>query len=59
MLRGSNYSGAKALGSGEGYIYPHDDPRGFELEYLPEELRDRRYWQPKGAGEEPEPKAGK
>jgi putative ATPase len=55
MLRGSGYRGAKALGSGEGYIYPHDDPRGFELDYLPEELRDRRYWQPKGAGEEPEP----
>jgi putative ATPase len=55
MLRGSSYRGAKALGSGEGYIYPHDDPRGFELDYLPEELRGRRYWQPKGAGEEPEP----
>jgi putative ATPase len=55
MLRGSGYRGAKALGSGEGYIYPHDDPRGFELDYLPEELRGRRYWQPKGAGEEPKP----
>jgi putative ATPase len=55
MLRGSGYRGAKALGSGEGYIYPHDDARGFELEYLPEELRGRRYWQPKGTGEEPKP----
>ena len=55
MLRGSGYRGAKALGSGEGYIYPPDDPRGFELDYLPEELRGKRYWQPKGAGEEPEP----
>ncbi len=55
MLRGSGYRGAKALGSGEGYVYPHDDPRGFELDYLPEELRGRRYWQPKGTGEEPEP----
>ncbi len=58
MLRGSGYSGAKALGSGEGYIYPHDDARGFELDYLPEELRGRRYWQPKGAGEEPDQGAG-
>jgi putative ATPase len=58
MLRGSGYRGAKALGSGEGYIYPHDDPRGFELDYLPEELRSRRYWQPKGAGEEPKPEPG-
>ena len=57
MLRGSGYRGAKALGSGEGYIYPHDDPRGFELDYLPEELRGRRYWQPKGIGEEPKPSA--
>ena len=59
MLRGSGYRGAKALGSGEGYIYPHDDPRGFELEYLPEELRGRRYWQPKGVGEEPGDKTNK
>ena len=57
MLRGSGYRGAKALGSGEGYIYPHDDPRGFELDYRPEELRGRRYWQPKGIGEEPKPSA--
>ena len=54
MLRGSGYRGAKALGSGEGYIYPHNDPRGFELDYLPEELRGKKYWQPKGAGEENE-----
>jgi len=53
MLRGSGYRGAKALGSGEGYIYPHDDPRGFELDYLPEELRGRRYWKPKDSGAEP------
>jgi len=55
MLRGASYRGAKALGSGEGYIYPHNDARGFELDYLPEELRGRRYWQSKGIGEEPKP----
>ncbi len=59
MLRGSGYRGAKTLGSGEGYIYPHDDARGFELDYLPEELRGRRYWQPKGIGEEPKPEPKK
>ncbi len=59
MLRGSGYRGAKALGSGEGYIYPHDDKRGFELDYLPEEMRGRRYWQPKGIGEEPKPDSKK
>jgi len=59
MLRGASYRGAKALGSGEGYIYPHNDARGFELDYLPEELRGRRYWQPKGSGEEPKPEPKK
>jgi putative ATPase len=40
------------LGKGKGYVYPHDDPAGFELDYLPEELRGRRYYRPSGAGEE-------
>ncbi|MGZ4441375.1 MAG: AAA family ATPase, partial [Gaiellaceae bacterium] len=52
MLRGAGYRGAAKLGHGTGYVYPHDDPRGFELDYLPEELRGRHYWDPKGAGEE-------
>jgi putative ATPase len=52
MLRDAHYRGAKALGHGEGYVYPHDDPRGFELEYLPEALRGRRYYRPSGHGEE-------
>ena len=47
-----SYAGAKKLGHGEGYVYPHDDPRGFELDYLPEELRGRRYYRPSGNGEE-------
>ena len=53
MLRSTGHSGAaKARGHGEGYVYPHDDPAGFELEYLPEELRGRRYYRPAGQGEE-------
>ena len=40
------------LGKGKGYVYPHDDPAGFEFDYLPEELRGRRYYHPSGAGEE-------
>jgi putative ATPase len=52
MLRDTHYRGAKALGHGEGYVYPHDDPAGFELEYLPEALRGRRYYRPSGNGEE-------
>ncbi|MGH3066250.1 MAG: replication-associated recombination protein A [Gaiellaceae bacterium] len=40
MLRSTGHkAGAKARGHGEGYAYPHDDPTGFGLSYLPEELR--------------------
>ena len=53
MLRSTGHSAAaKARGHGEGYVYPHDDPAGFDLEYLPERLRGRRYYRPSGAGEE-------
>ena len=52
MLRDASYASAKNLGHGEGYVYPHDDPEGFELQYLPEELRGRRYYRPSGHGEE-------
>ena len=53
MLQSAGYALVrKALGKGKGYVYPHDDPRGFELEYLPEELRGRRYYEPSGEGEE-------
>jgi putative ATPase len=52
MLRDTHYRGARALGHGEGYVSPHDDPAGFALEYLPEALRGRRYYRPSGNGEE-------
>jgi putative ATPase len=52
-LRDGSYYGRR-LGHGEGYIYPHDDPRGFEVDYLPEELRGRKYYRPSGNGEESE-----
>jgi len=52
MLRDAHYASAKKLGHGKGYVDPHDDPQGFELEYLPEELRGRRYYRPSGHGEE-------
>ena len=38
-LRDSHYPGARKLGRGAGYVYPHDDPSGFEVDYLPEELK--------------------
>ncbi len=53
MLRSTGHKGAaKARGHGEGYVYPHDDPAGFDASYLPEELRGRRYYRPSGNGEE-------
>jgi putative ATPase len=51
-LRDASYYGAKKLGRGQGYIYPHGDPAGFEVDYLPEDLRGRNYYRPSGAGEE-------
>jgi putative ATPase len=53
MLRSTGHSrAARARGHGKGYVSPHEDPAGFELEYLPEELRGRRYYRPSGHGEE-------
>jgi putative ATPase len=52
MLRSTGYGGRSRRGHGDGYISPHDDPVGFELEYLPDELRGRRYYRPTGNGEE-------
>jgi putative ATPase len=51
-LRDASYPGAKKLGHGKGYVYPPDDPRGYEIDYLPEELRGRTYYEPSGSGEE-------
>jgi putative ATPase len=53
-LRDASYRSAKKLGHGQGYVYPHDDPRGLDREHLPEELRGRRYYRPSGSGEEPD-----
>ena len=53
MLRSTGHkTAAKARGHGQDYVYPHDDPRGFDVSYLPEELRGRRYYRPSGEGEE-------
>jgi putative ATPase len=50
-LRDGSWYG-RQLGHGEGYIYPHSDPEGFELDYLPEELKGTKYYEPSGNGEE-------
>ena len=48
FLRDAHYPGARKLGHGEGYVYPHDDPRGFGVDHLPEQLRGRTYYRPAG-----------
>jgi putative ATPase len=67
-LRDASYPGAKTLGHGVGYKYPHDSP-GARVEhggsggledrppgdqrYMPEGFEDARYWQPEpGLGED-------
>ena len=42
------------LGHGEGYVYPHDDPSGFDVDYLPDELKGRTYYEPRGAARSPD-----
>jgi len=41
----------KELGYGKGYKYPHDHPGNLvDQEYLPDELRGKRFYQPKSYG---------
>ncbi|HYX88033.1 MAG TPA: replication-associated recombination protein A [Gaiellaceae bacterium] len=51
-LRDTHYPGARKLGRGAGYVYPHDDPRGFDVDHLPDALKGRKYYRPFGSGEE-------
>jgi putative ATPase len=58
-LRDSHYQGAKVLGHGAGYEYPHEhdhDELGawVDQQYLPDELRGRRWYQPSRHGHEEE-----
>jgi putative ATPase len=50
-LRDSHYRGARALGRGEGYVYPHDQPGGVaDQPLLPPELRGVRFYEPTDRG---------
>nr|WP_285662883.1 replication-associated recombination protein A [Actinorhabdospora filicis] len=54
-LRDAHYGGAKDLGHGKGYRYPHDDPRGVvTADYAPEPVRGRTYYEPSRHGAERE-----
>ncbi|PZU46254.1 MAG: AAA family ATPase [Microbacterium sp.] len=50
-LRDAHYPGAKRLGHGKGYVYPHDLEVGVAAQqYLPDDLRGRHYYEPTGRG---------
>ena len=52
-LRDAHYSGAKALGHGVGYKYPHSYPHSIvSQQYLPDELLGRQYYLPTNNGHE-------
>ena len=54
-LRDGHYQGAAALGHGAGYLYPHDDPRGWVPQtYRPEELVGATLYDPTTLGFEQE-----
>jgi putative ATPase len=51
-LRSAAYPGARKLGRGQGYLYPHSDPEGFAVDCLPEELAGTVFYEPSGHGAE-------
>ena len=52
-LRDTSYRGAKKLGHGEGYKYPHDYPGHWvQQDYMPQSLKGKRYYEPSGMGAE-------
>ncbi len=54
-LRDAHYQGAAKIGHGDGYRYPHDDPRGWVPQgYRPPEVADRTYYEPSAHGRERE-----
>src|SRR5256714_12977259 len=54
-LRDAHYPGARKLGRGVGYVYPHDEPGGLaDQPLLPPELEGRRFYEPTDRGFEAE-----
>ncbi|TDD45744.1 replication-associated recombination protein A [Nonomuraea terrae] len=52
-LRDAHYPGAAKLGHGDDYRYPHDFDHGLvRQEYAPEQVRERRYYEPTRHGAE-------
>ena len=54
-LQDAHYKGAKNLGHGIGYKYAHDYPHHYvKQQYLPEEIKDARFYEPGDMGQEKE-----
>ena len=54
-LRDASYQGAAEIGHGDGYQYPHDDPRGWvSQQYRPEGVAANVYYAPSSHGLERE-----
>jgi hypothetical protein len=52
-LRNAPHGAMRQFGIGVGYRYPHDyEGADVEQQYLPDELRDRRYYRPSEVGVE-------
>ncbi len=52
-LRDAHYPGARRLGHGRGYRYPHDYPGGVVAQhYAPDSVAGRDYYRPSGQGAE-------
>jgi putative ATPase len=50
-LRDAHYKGAKELGRGIGYLYPHDYESGWvPQQYLPNKIKNKQYYHPKKTG---------
>lgn len=50
-LKDAHYAGAKELGRGIEYKFPHDYPSGWvKQQYLPDVLKNARYYEPKDTG---------
>ena len=54
-LQDAHYKGSKNLGHGIGYKYAHDYPHHYvKQQYLPEEIKDARFYEPGDMGQEKE-----
>lgn len=52
-LRDTHYAGHTRVGSGDGYLYPHDYPGHWvKQNYMPVELQGKKYYRPSDMGHE-------